>query len=187
MIIIHDSLVYFETNFDYPLCYTVNLTDLIHEDKFILPLNGLYYNFFENKEITILNKSNNIRLDKDAHILYLLFTKDKEIYLVLKDKEDVVKVKLPNKLSIMIDDNTKAGENIFNYNLKEYKEKNYTIKDILQDIYSKTCFQNKSQFAYLSTIDALFFQDLSLIHPYVPKQIEIKKHTISDLAFISDM
>lgn len=186
MILIHNGSVYFETEFKNPLNFVVDLKDLIYDDTFILPLNGLYYNFLNNKDIPILNKSTSIRLDSSLHILYFGFTKDKEIYIVLKDKEEIIKVRLPNNFSMMLDDSTRAGELVFYANIKEYKENKFTIEDILKDIYRKTCHQNKNQFAYLSTIEALFFQDLSLIQSFDSFTSDIKVNTLSDLGFISE-
>ena len=187
MIIIHNGSVYFETDFKNPFSYVVNLKDLIYENAFILPLNGTYYHFIDNKEVAVVDKISNIRFDKNPHALYLSFTTDKEIYIVIKDKEEIIKVKLHPGISLMLDDITTTGENIFNNNLKEYKENNYILKDILEDIYSKTCYQNKSQFGYITTIEALFFQDLSLIQSFDSFTSAIKVNILSDLGLISEL
>lgn len=180
MIIIHNKEVFFSTSLSGVLPLYLDLKDLLINDSFILPINSRYYHFL-NQDIKQIPET---RLSKDTEHICIKINKDKSIWLITKDNLNVYEIQLPNNCSLLIDDFTLSSEKVFFYNLNKYKTNNYNIKDIVEDIHLKTCFQHKCINSYTSTLDILFSQDLTSIVKYEPKKPKIRIYQLSELTIL---
>lgn len=178
MIILYNQQIFFSLSYTNSILdLHLSLEDCIIDDQFVIPLNSRFFHYFK-KPITEI-KATNFTLDTE--VLGLIITKEKEIFVFMKDGEQLFKIFIPNTSSFCFDDLSKKSLDIFNNNLCNYKSNTFYLEDIVYDIYKKTVFQSRNANSYLTNINILASLNINKINKYVLNNIDINSFNLKDL------
>lgn len=180
MILLHNKSIFFTTTFSGVIPLDINLEDLIIDDSFILPINSRYYHYLKQP----INQIPEKRLSKDTEHICIKIDKNENIFLITKDELKVYQIELPKICSLIFDDFTLNSENIFFMNINNYKKEKYNISQIIEDIYKKTCYQEKHKISYIASIEDLANHNLSNIKEYKGIKPKLKIFTLKDIEII---
>lgn len=181
MIVLHNKEIFFSLSFvNSVLDLHLSLEDCIINDEFVIPFNSLFFHHYKQPNKLISNDLLTVNTEK----LGLIINKEERVFLLLREKENIFKIEIPNTSSFCFDDLTKSSSNIFNTNILNYRSNNTTVDNIVFDIYSKTVFQSRNNNSYISTIKNLSKLDVSFIDIYQMPRSSIIEHTLNNIECI---
>lgn len=181
MICLHKGFVLFDLIFYNIISMSLNIEDLVINNEVILPLNINYLNVVSNKEIKTFHDS---RLPKTLEHVAIGINSNKEVFLYSKTEQTCLKLQIPNTSSFLINESNSTPENIFIYNINRYNLSNFTIPQILEDIFSKTPYVDKPIGGYIASIDDLASKSFDKIIPFIKESSPIITYQLSQLETI---